>query len=316
MEGVFLGGSLLAAFLAGAIALFAPCCIVVMFPSYLAAAVRNRRWRLLPLTATFAAGIAVVLVPVTLGVTVLTRSLLRFHGPLYVVGGLVLLVLATLAITGKTWTLPMMRGAPDVARTDTGGVFVLGVFSGAASACCAPVLAGVVTLSAVSPSLFQGVALGVAYVFGMVFPLVIMTALWDRLGWGSRPRLRGRTVRWSLAGRSFVTNSFDVVAAGMFALMGIVLIIVGATGATVATQLQTDLSLWLSDRLQPIVAWLEPIPDAVTGLVLVGFGIGAAVVSGRVRASRTNQTRSENDEATEQGNCGEAADTAPAGETV
>ena len=46
MEGLFLGGSLLAAFVAGAVALFAPCCIVVMFPSFLAAAVRNHRWRL------------------------------------------------------------------------------------------------------------------------------------------------------------------------------------------------------------------------------------------------------------------------------
>ena len=55
MEGVFLGGSLLAAFVAGSVALFAPCCIMVMFPAYLAAAVRNHRWRLVPLTFVFAA---------------------------------------------------------------------------------------------------------------------------------------------------------------------------------------------------------------------------------------------------------------------
>ena len=41
MGGVFLGGSLLAAFLAGAVALFAPCCVTVLFPAYLSAAVRN-----------------------------------------------------------------------------------------------------------------------------------------------------------------------------------------------------------------------------------------------------------------------------------
>jgi len=311
VEGIFLGGSLLAAFLAGAIALFAPCCIVVMFPAYLAAAVRNRRWRLLPLTAVFAAGIAVVLVPVTLGVTVLTRSLLRFHGPLYIVGGSVLLLLAILAVMGKTWTLPMMRSAPDVARTDTGGVFVLGVFSGAASACCAPVLAGVVTLSAVSPTLVQGSALGVAYVFGMVFPLVIMTTLWDRLGWGTRPGLRGRTVRWSLAGRAFVTNSFDIVAAAMFSFMGVVLVIVGLTGATVATQLQSDLSLWLSARLKPIVEWLDPLPDVVTGLVLVGLGVAAAIASGRIRSKGINETRSEDDAATNHGHCAETTEPIP-----
>ena len=48
-------GSVLAAFFAGGVALFAPCCIVFLAPSYLAVAVKNRRWRLLPLTFVFAA---------------------------------------------------------------------------------------------------------------------------------------------------------------------------------------------------------------------------------------------------------------------
>ena len=57
-------GSVLAAFFAGGVALFAPCCIVFLAPSYLAVAVKNRRWRLLPLTFVFAAGLALVLVPI------------------------------------------------------------------------------------------------------------------------------------------------------------------------------------------------------------------------------------------------------------
>jgi threonine dehydratase len=64
VNGIFLGGSLAAAFLAGSVALFAPCCITVLFPTYLAAAVKNARWRLVPLTLVFAAGVATVLVPV------------------------------------------------------------------------------------------------------------------------------------------------------------------------------------------------------------------------------------------------------------
>ena len=247
-------------------------------------------------TLTSGTGIAVVLVPVTLGVTVLTRSLLRFHGPLYVVGGLVLLALAILAVTGKTWTLPMMRSAPDVGRTDTAGVFVLGVFSGAASACCAPVLAGVVTLSAVSPSLLQGAGLGVTYVFGMVFPLVILTAMWDRFDIGNRQGLRGRTVEWNLASRTFATNTLDLIAAAMFSIMGLVLILVGVTGATVATDFQVDLSLWISNKLKPFVAWLDPVPDLVVGLALVAIGIAAATASGRARKANTTTPRSEDDE--------------------
>ena len=54
--------AMLGVFFAGGVALFAPCCIVFLAPSYLAGAVKNRRWRLLPLTFLFAAGLAVVLV--------------------------------------------------------------------------------------------------------------------------------------------------------------------------------------------------------------------------------------------------------------
>lgn len=285
MEGLFFGGSLLAAFLAGAVALFAPCCIVVLFPSYLAAAVRNSRWRLVPLTLVFAAGIAVVLVPVTLGLGILARGLLRFHGATYVVGGMLMLLLAGLALTGRGWTMPFLRGAPDVERTDTGGVFVLGVFSGAASACCAPVLTGVLTLSAVAPSMVQSVGIGLAYVFGMVFPLVILAAGWDRLGSRGRARVRGRQRQVRLAGRSFTVSTLDLAAGAMYSLMGIVLIVIGVTGATLAPVGQAAVGSWLEDRLVPLTEALAPVPDLVVGLVLVLFAAGAIAISGRRRTA-------------------------------
>jgi cytochrome c biogenesis protein CcdA len=288
MEGVFLGGSLLAAFLAGSVALFAPCCIVVLFPSYLAAAVRNSRWRLVPLTLIFAAGIAVVLIPITLGLGILTRGLLRYHGVTYVVGGLLMLFLAGLALSGRGWTLPIMKGSPDVQRTDSGGVFVLGVFSGAASACCAPVLAGVLTLSAVAPTLVQGVGIGLAYVFGMVFPLVVLALAWDRLGAKGRDQLRGKERQLRFGGRTLTVTTLDIVAAVMFSVMGIALIAIGVTGTTLAPTAQVAIGTWLQDRLVPLVAWLEPVPDVVVGLALVGIAAAAIAISGRRRAPTTD----------------------------
>lgn len=300
MEGIFLGGTLLAAFLAGMVALFAPCCIVFMFPSYLAAAVRNRRWRLAPLTLIFAAGIAVVLVPVTLGIGFLTRSLLQFHGPIYLIGGLLLLTLGIISAMGVSWALPMLKGAPDIQRTDSAGVFSLGVFSGAASSCCAPVLAGVVTMSAVAPNLLQGTAIGLAYVFGMVFPLLVMTVLWDRFKLGERPSFKGREVRWSLGSRTFTTNTLNLVASALFASMGGVLIVVALTGVTIAPTFQAGIGTWIEDLLLPVVRFLEPIPDYITGLILVGIGVAAVLISGRRRKPQSE------DEA--EGSCHEPAD--------
>src|SRR6185369_316064 len=71
-------GSVLAAFFAGMVALFAPCCIVFLAPSYLAAAARNSRWRLLPLTFIFAAGLAVIMVPITLGMSLIAGAIAKY----------------------------------------------------------------------------------------------------------------------------------------------------------------------------------------------------------------------------------------------
>ncbi len=81
MGGLLAGGSILAAFFGGAVALFSPCCIVFLLPSYMAAGVKNRRWRLLPLTLVFALGLGLVLIPMTLGVALLASALTRFHTP-------------------------------------------------------------------------------------------------------------------------------------------------------------------------------------------------------------------------------------------
>ena len=294
MDGIYLGGSLIAAFLAGAVALFAPCCITVMFPAYLAAAVRNNRWRLVPLTLVFAAGVSMVLVPMTLGLSVLTEGLLRYHALVYGLGAVLMGLLAWLAATGRTWALPLFRDAPDIARTDSGGVFALGVFSGAASACCAPVLVGVLTLSAIGPGTMSAAAIGLAYVFGMVFPLLLLTVLWDGSRISRSVSRQNRSVEWSLGDRTYVTTRLSMVAAGLFAVMAVVLGVVSVNGWTLTPSFQQGVSRWLEDRLRPIADALSPLPDAVVGVVLIGIAIGAVALSGRRRDRSHDATEQRN----------------------
>src|SRR5665648_896206 len=109
-------GSVLAAFFAGGVALFAPCCIVFLAPSYLAVAVKNRRWRLLPLTFVFAAGLALVLVPITVGMSLVAATISHYHAPLYYAGGTLMLALAAWSLSGRMWSLPSVLRAPDTAR--------------------------------------------------------------------------------------------------------------------------------------------------------------------------------------------------------
>ncbi|HET8660865.1 MAG TPA: cytochrome c biogenesis protein CcdA [Micromonosporaceae bacterium] len=263
-------GSVLAAFFAGMVALFAPCCIVFLAPSYLAAAVRSRRWRLLPLTFVFAAGLALVMVPITLGVSLVAGAIARYHAPLYYAGGALLLLLAAYSLTGRMWTLPSFLRAPDTSGGDSGSFFALGVFSGIASSCCAPVLAGVMTLSALAGSPAGGTLLGLAFVLGMTFPLFTMAMVWDRLGLRDRSWLTARPVRLRLAGRTLVTNTVNLAVAVAFATMGgFVIYLAGAEQMTTGPGFQVAVGRWLSRRFEQVQQWLDPVPEPVLGLAVL-----------------------------------------------
>jgi cytochrome c-type biogenesis protein len=119
--------------------------------------------------------------------------------------------------------------APDAGRGDSAS-FAFGVFSGVASSCCAPVLAGVMTSSALAASPVGGAALGLAYVFGMVFPLLVMALAWDKLRLAGRRIGHPRPVRMNIAGRTLVTSTVNVVVAAGFAVMGGFIIYLASAG--------------------------------------------------------------------------------------
>lgn len=279
-------GSVIAAFFAGAVALFAPCCIVFLLPSYLAAAVKNRRWRLLPLTLAFAAGMAVVLVPITLGIRLLATSLTRYHTVLYVGGGGLLLAFAVLALAGRSWSLPSFIRSPDPERGDSAGVFALGVFSGIASSCCAPVLAGVMTLSALSSTPAGAGLLGLAYVFGMTFPLFLIALFWDRFNLGERRLFTARVLHLRVGPVRWTTNTVNVVVAIVFAAMGTMVLWLATTGETAtAPGPQVAIGRTLSRVLDRIQSGLKPIPEPILGAGLLG--LAAIFVVAGLRDRRT-----------------------------
>jgi cytochrome c biogenesis protein CcdA len=286
-------GSILAAFFAGMVALFAPCCIVFLAPSYLAAAAKNRRWRLLPLTFVFAAGLALIMVPITLGISLVAGTIAKYHAPLYYAGGALMLLLAAYSLSGHMWSLPSVLKAPDTARGDSGSFFALGVFSGIASSCCAPVLAGVMTLSALSGSAIGGVGLGLAFVLGMTFPLFLMALAWDRLRLRDKTWLRARAVRLRLAGRTLHTNTINIAVAVGFAVMGsFVIYLAGAEQMTAGPGFQAAVGRWLSRQFEQVQRWLDPVPEPILGLLVIAVAAVFvwATLTGRRRDRRAAHT--------------------------
>jgi len=79
MNALVYGRSLAAAFLGGILALFAPCCVVSLLSTFVAASLQQKRLRLIVSAVVHAAGVAVVLLPLVLGIGALGQLLGRFH---------------------------------------------------------------------------------------------------------------------------------------------------------------------------------------------------------------------------------------------
>lgn len=179
-SGLSLMGSVVAAFLSGAVAFAAPCCAPVMLPAYLAASFPRRGVRV-AMTFVFAAGVATVVLPLALGASYLRQLLFGYHAPVYVAMGLAMLGMGLYTLAGRSLHLPVptLRAG---ASAGPWGIYVLGVVSGVTSACCAPVLAGALALAATAPSFVRALGLGAAYEFGMMAPLFALALLWERYG--------------------------------------------------------------------------------------------------------------------------------------
>jgi cytochrome c-type biogenesis protein len=266
---VFFGGSVVAALVAGMIALFAPCCISVMLPAYFATSFQNRR-RLVVMTFVFAAGIATLILPITLGASVLLGLITAHHTPLYVGGGLLMLGLGLYTLGGGKIDIPTPG---RIAEGGAGplGIYFLGLFSGLASSCCAPVLAGLVALSGVSQSIALAAALGAAYVLGMVFPLFVIAMLWEVYDWRSSRLFRLRPFRWRAGPFGASIGASQLASGVLLVLMGAGTVWVGFTGESMptATGWQARFTVGLQQLGHAVSTALSPVPNWVSAVLLV-----------------------------------------------
>ena len=226
-SSIFFGGSAIAAVVAGMLALFAPCCISFMLPAYFASSFQHRL-RLVAMTFLFAAGVATIILPIALGASLLRQIFASQHTTIYVVGGVLLLALAMYLLLGGQIHLPM-PGQRAGGKAGVVSTYILGIFSGITSSCCAPVLAGVIALSSVAPSFWVALGLGTAYVFGMVAPLFIISLLWEHFDWKASRLFHPRSFTWHLGSFRRTLSVTNLLSGLLLLLMGVALIWVGLT---------------------------------------------------------------------------------------
>jgi cytochrome c biogenesis protein CcdA len=269
-SGLFFGGSIVAAVIAGAIALFAPCCISFMLPAYFASAFQNRR-RLVAMTFLFGAGVATVILPIALGASLLRQVFTDWHPSIYMAGGALLLGLAILTLLGGQIHLPT-PGRRAGGAAGPLNVYSLGVFSGITSSCCAPVLAAVIALASVAPTFVSALGLGVAYVFGMVAPLFAISLLWERYDWRSSRLLRRRSFTWRIGSLQRTLSGSQFASGLLLLVLGVAMLWNGLTLKSMyrLTGWQADLAYELQHIGASTTHALTWIPNWLAMVVLLG----------------------------------------------
>jgi len=178
---LFFGVSLTAAFIGGMVALFAPCCITFLFPSYLGTIFKEKK-RVVFLTFIFALGLGSILIPVALGFRFIVSFFNDFHTTVYLLGALVMFLVGLMTLFDIKLMLPVPHYMmPEEKDTNVVSTYILGVFSGITSSCCAPVLFAAITLSTLSPTLLSSLIVSIVYVMGIVFPLFILSLFYEKL---------------------------------------------------------------------------------------------------------------------------------------
>lgn len=219
---------MLAAFLAGIVALFAPCCISYLFPAYLGSIFKEKK-KILLMTFIYSLGIFTVMMPIVLGASILSTVFMRFHETTYIIGGSLMILVSFITLLGLKMPMPHLgfkqKKTPDIIST-----YTLGIMSGVTSACCAPVLIGVMTLSSLTFSVMSSIAVGFSFVLGMVSPLYLASLIVEKVNILEKPILKKKLKEIKIGKTTYPIFISNVIGFVTFFLTGILIMTLSLLG--------------------------------------------------------------------------------------
>ncbi len=239
MNNLFFGVSLTAAFVGGMVALFAPCCITFLFPSYLGTIFKEKR-RVVFLTLIFALGLGSILVPVAVGFRFLVSFFNDFHTTIYLLGALMMFLVGLVTLFDIKLMLPLPHFIMPK-ETNVVSTYLLGLFSGITSSCCAPVLFAAITLSTLSPTIFTSLLVSLVYVMGIVFPLFFLSLFYEKI-----------TNQYLYNVKKRLEKPLKILAAATFMISAVVISILALTG-----RIQMDSSMEYGNNLRMLIYTLS-----------------------------------------------------------
>ena len=259
---LLVSASFIASFFAGGGALFASCCITVLLPTYFAS-IFKQRTKVFLMTFVYFLGLLTIFLPLGLGATFLTQLFSQYHDIIFILGSIFLIFLGMTLLSGKQFSLPISIH-PELKKYDFISVFVLGIFSAIATTCCAPVLAGVLTLSALPGSFILGGIYTLAYVLGMVIPLFIIAGFLDRVNFTNKFFAFRKTVSYKLFDQTVHLNLANFFSGFMFVVLGTVILYLARTNQlTSHSSYQVSMNIYLTEFIKSIGSITGLIPEII-----------------------------------------------------
>ncbi|MDZ7587207.1 MAG: cytochrome c biogenesis CcdA family protein, partial [Patescibacteria group bacterium] len=249
--------SLLASFIAGMVALFAPCCITFLLPTYFANVFKEKKQVVL-MTFIYSLGIFTIMLPVVLGARALSRLFFQMHDQTYIIGGLFLILVGFFTLLGIK--LPMPRFNFTKKADDPLSTYILGIISGITSACCAPVLVGVIALSSLSPTLIQSLLVGFFYVLGMVTPLYLASLFIDKRNLLEKPLFRKPIRQVTVGHQVHMITVSNLVSFIMFAGIGLLTIFLAFSGKLAMNRSEAGVTALIQTVAISVTSFVHKIP--------------------------------------------------------
>lgn len=278
--------SLVTAFLGGLLALLSPCGALLL-PAFFASVV-GQRLRLILHGGIFYLGLVVTLVPLGLGLGAVGNLLTVYRDVLIIATSVILVLLGLAQAAGfgfdMSKALPGTGSLHQRAHQRSGFVrtLLLGAASGVAGFCAGPILGAILTLAlAQGDTLNAGVMLAI-YGLGMVAPLTILAAVWDKLSPRAMTVLRGRGFRF--LGRDLHTTS--VITGLLIALMGVVF---WTTNGLVSAP-----SLVPAGIQRALQSYSNVLANPLVDAIILGAVVLIVVVIWAVRRSRSQAPQTPN----------------------
>ncbi len=237
----------LTAFFGGVLALLSPCSALLL-PAFFASSV-GARMQLLVHGFVFYLGLALTLVPFGLGIGAIGSLLVDHRGLIIGATAILLVVFGALQVFGVGFDvsrfIPGFEKLQQSSSRQSGFLqtLLLGATGGVAGFCAGPILGAILALGFAQANTLQAGTLLAVYGLGMVVPLVIIAAVWKKLGQKGQRALRGKG--FQVFGRTFHTTQV---------ITGLLLIAVGVlfwvTNGLVSapSPVPADVLIWLQAR--------------------------------------------------------------------